>query len=219
MRNNKFINAIAGVAILGACAAVYLAANELPPQTSAEPHQTLGAVMAREALTRLSPGGAINIIIRDTKTFPQPAMDIQVASFKKSVSRANANIASTLNLQIDPLRPFEVPSGDFFELIRRASQGSVIVSFMGPPLLAHDQRNQLTAIKPKVIAFCPGYVAELDDLRPLFEQGLLHAAIIPRRGASRAVSPTAGASESFDQLYEVVTSANLTDLPPSTPGQ
>jgi hypothetical protein len=102
-------------------------------------------------------------------------------------------------LQVDPLRPLELPSGDFVELLRRGVAGDVIVSFMGPPLLSDEQRAAVAGSKAKVIAFCPGGFSDFVDLKKLAEQGLLHVAIISRPFKGQPARPLA--EERFDTLY------------------
>jgi hypothetical protein len=159
----------------------------------------------------LDKGGQLKVIARDTAAFKQPAADIQLQSFKKEIRRAGVAIAAMQLLQVDPLRPLEVPPGDFFESIRRAPSGSVIVSFMGPPLLSDEQRGELGGAKARIVAFCSGDLADHVDLRALFDQQLLHAAVVSRRSVADA--PNSRPAESFDQLYMSVSAADLSALP------
>ena len=104
--------------------------------------------MAQQTLRHLKPGGQVILITRDTTTFENPATDVQLASFRKTLRKARVTVGLIQSLQVDPLRPMEVPSGDFQELIRKAPKGSVIVSFMGPPpLLSSAQRQHLEETK------------------------------------------------------------------------
>src|SRR5207249_10552895 len=137
--------------------------------------------------------------------FKQPAADIQLNSFKKELRRGGGTIAATQLIQVDPLRPLEVPPGDFFEWIRKAPPGSVIVSFMGPPLLTEEQRSQLGVIKPKIVAFCSGNLPDYVDLRALFDRQLLHAAVVSRRNSEPPPSKAKAWTGSFDQLYMTAT--------------
>ena len=100
-------------------------------------------------------------------------------------------------IQLDPLRPVEVPPGDFYETIRRAKPNHVIVSLLGPPVLEPEQRAKLGSVKPKIVAFCTGSLAEQVDLRELIRSGLVHAAIVNKQ-------PAGGSGETFDQLYAVM---------------
>jgi hypothetical protein len=154
--------------------------------------------MAQQALAWLEPGGQITIITRDTTTFKNPASDIQLASFRKTINQAHAAIGTLRQLQVDPLRPISVPSIDFCEAIRNTPQGGVIVSFMGPPLLTDAERSGLGEIQPAIVAFCSGRLQELVDLRALFEHGLLKAAVVDCRDSNRS--------------FQTLTATNLAEL-------
>ncbi len=213
MGNNRAVEIVSGLTTLGALAVIILFTGEWPPSTHRKLHEAIGHAMARQALSLSDNGAHILVIARDTVAFKQPAADIQLNSFKKELRRGGGTIAAMQLIQVDPLRPLEVPPGDFFEWIRKAPPGSVIVSFMGPPLLTEEQRSQLGVIKPKVVAFCSGNLTDHLDLRTLFDQQLLHAAVVSRHGSPGVSLNSQKQAESFDQLYMSVTAANLTSLP------
>jgi hypothetical protein len=167
-------------------------------------HSAIGRVLAKEALSALRPGGQITVITRDTEAFPQPALDILLESFQDEVRRAAGISVGTQTIQLDPLRPVEVPPGDFYELIRRSTAERIIVSFVGPPVLTQEQRVALGRVKPKIIAFCSGNLAETLDLNALFSEGLLHVAVINRPPAPARGGARLNSSSTFDQLYRVV---------------
>jgi len=144
--------------------------------------------------------------------FKNPASDIQLAAFYKVLSKANATVGRSQLLQLDPLRPLRVPSGDFLELIKSSSKESVIVSFMGPPLLEDSERAQLTEVKPSIVAFCSGRLAQNVDLRSLFEQGLLKAAVVTRRNPAVQSFKHRDMRQCFGQSYLLITSENLAAL-------
>src|SRR5690348_16149148 len=151
MRDSKVIGAAAGLASIGAWAALWVSAGGgFGPGINPKPHEASGWMMARQAMKLLKPGGQIVVIARDTTAFKNPASDIQLNSFKATLSDAGIPIGNLLALQVDPLRPVEVPPGDFFELIKNIPKGAVIVSFMGPPILTEQQRKQLGEIKPSI---------------------------------------------------------------------
>ena len=216
MQNSSITDFASGLTTLGALALIVFSNREWPPSTHRKLHAAVGKAIAREAVSLLGHGGQITVIARDTETFKQPAAEIQLNSFKEEIRRSNATIGAAQFLQVDPLRPVEVPPGDFFELIRKAPVRNVIVSFMGPPLLSEEQRGQLGTVKPRVVAFCPGSVAGSIDLRALFDQQLLHAAVVSRRNSGRSPPGDKGLADSFDRLYMSVTAANLASLPDPT---
>jgi hypothetical protein len=166
-------------------------------------HADLGRTLAREALKRLGSGGGITVLCRDTTTFPQPAMDIAVDAFEREVRRAGAVLKATKTLQEDPLRPPQVPPGDFHEALRRAAPGDVVVSFMGPPVFLEEQRVSLGAVKAKVVALCTGPMDTTSLLRSLGDQGLLGAAIVPRPPGR-----TTASGRTFEELFVVLDMAS-----------
>jgi hypothetical protein len=190
---------LSAVAIFCSVAAILGFLYELPPRLNASLHREIGAAMAKATLDLCKPGGKVVVIKRDTAEFPQPASDAQFTAFEKELRRAKVPIESIHLLQLDPLRPTMVPPGDFFEMIRKAAAGTVIVSFMGPPLLSDEQRAALREIRPKIVAFCAGMIPSEVNVAMLFKQNLLHAAILAKHPIH------AGAKQStFPQLYEVL---------------
>ncbi len=213
MRDSKAVGVLAGLAIFGASASLYLSTHGgLPPRLNPRPHEAVGWAMAQQALSLLKAGGQVLVITRDTTAFANPATDLQLASFKKALAKAHATVGPIKALQVDPLRPVEVPAGDFFELIRKTPSESVIVSFMGPPLLSSAQRERLGEIKPAIVAFCAGSLPEVIDLRKLFEQKFLHAAVVSRRNPG-PISSASSLQGWFDQSFLTITPANLAALP------
>jgi hypothetical protein len=182
-------------------------------------HSDIGRALAREALRVLPPGGQITVITRDTAAFPQPALDILLRSFLQEIHREADVAVATHALQLDPLRPVEVPPGDFYELIRRSNTGRVIVSLLGPPVLTSEQRAALGTVKPKVIAFCSGHLAQALDLDALFRAGLLQAALVARPAPSVPASGPAGEAGAFERLYTVVRAEPARVPEPSQAGQ
>ena len=212
MRNSRPIGLIAGLTLLAAVATILFSLYETPPRFQPQPHEAVGWVMARQALSFLKPGGHITVISRDTSVFKQPALDHQLASFQATLEKAHVAPATVQALQVDPLRPVEVPAGDFYECMRKASPGGVIVSFMGPPLLTEAQRGQLGEIKPKIVAFCAASLPDPAYLKVLFDQGLLHAAVVGRGNALPPATNPKDPQGWFDRFFLAVTAANAASL-------
>jgi hypothetical protein len=213
MRNCKSTEIASVLVASVALAAIFFSSHEFAPRVDRKLHAAIGRALAKEALSLLGPGGKITVITRDTKAFPQPAIDVLLESFKRELRRADATLGATQLIQVDPLRPVAVPSGDFFELIRRSPAEHVIVSLLGPPLLTEEQRIRLGRVKPKIVAFCSGSVVENIALRQLFDAGLLHAAIVNRPSSATATGNQQKVADTFDQLYLAVRAANLSTLP------
>ena len=207
MRNRKSTEIAAVLTTCVALAVIILSLCEFAPRFDRTLHAAIGTALAKEAVGLVGPGGQIKVIARDTKAFPQPALDLLLESFTREVRRAGATMVATQAIQTDPLRRVEIPSGDFFELLRRSTAEQVIVSLLGPPLLSEEQRKQLGRVKPKVVAFCSGELGEQLELRPLFDAGLLHAAVVSRRVSPVALGTAHKTSCTFDQLYQTVNAA------------
>jgi hypothetical protein len=213
MRNRRSTEITALLTTSAALVVIFFASCESSPPLDRKLHDSIGKALAKETLSLLGTRAQITIITRDTETFAQPAFDVLLDSFKREVGRAGGNVGATKLIQTDPLRPVDVPPGDFFELIQRASAGHVIVSLLGPPLLTEEQLNKLGPVKPKIVAFCSGNLAENIDLRPLFDAGLLHAAVVSRR-LHAATGKSIKNQNSFDQLYGMVKPADFSMLAP-----
>lgn len=203
--------AILSVATLVACGvALWLTQVGPPPRVPVRLHAEIGRTLAREAVARLRPGGKVTLLARDTAAFPQPAMSAAVDAFLGELARAGVAEPDVQSLQVDPLRPAQVPSGDFAQFLRRAAKGDVVASLMGPPLLTEEQRSVLGEVRPSVVAFCAGYPPDDATLGQLAEQKLLHAAVLPKPLASiPPVNRGRPVVEAFADLYVVAREADL----------
>lgn len=218
MRNNHIVNGIAGLVSVGALAIIYLSPfNGFLHSVDRDRYAMVGSVLARQALHLVKPGGQIAVISRDTEAFKNPAIDCQFDRFAKEVGKAKVPITAVRRLQVDPLRVVEVPDGDFVDLIKSTPEGDVIVSFMGPPLLSDAQVRQLPESRAAIVALCSGSLPAAVDLRSLFEQKLLAAAVVSRPVNNQSASPQKDPRTWFDQSFVEVTTDNLAALPASTP--
>jgi hypothetical protein len=217
VRDNKVIGTVAGVTALGSgLAIVFCLTGGFAQRLDPTPHAAVGRVLAEQTLSLLKPGGQVTVISRDTSAFQNPATDIQFASYSRALKRGGVKIAAIESLQVDPLRPMSVPSGDFFRLIKTSAKGNVIVSLMGPPMLTDAQLLQLGEPNPAIVAFCPGPLRDQVDLRSLFSRGLLQAAVVSKRGITASLTRPASERDAFDRQFVAVTSGNLTALPTSS---
>ena len=189
---------------MGALLALALATHEFPPRIDRPLHAAIGQALAQEALRLLGPGEEITVITRDTEAFPQPALSVLLDHFRQAVHRAGKATPTVQFVQSDPLRPAQVPAGDFFELVRRSRSGSVIVSLLGPPTLRADLRINPAAIRAKIVAFCPLQDDTPASLRALFLPGTIEAAVVRRQIAGAGTSKPPQGTRAFEQLYRVV---------------
>jgi len=211
-RGRKSRTIFACLLTLPAWVVIYFALYPLPPRFDRGPHLALGHVLAQEALKLQQPGSRIILITRDTTTFKTPAFEAQAERFRQTLKKARVEVAATHVLKLDPLRVLGVPSGDFLELMSKATDKDVIVSLLGPPVLDAAQLARLNSNRPRVLAVCSGAMPRQVDLKRLFDEKLLHAAVISRDAP--AGSSAAGANGEFDRLFKLITPANVAELPP-----
>jgi hypothetical protein len=211
MRNRGSIDALAVAVCITALAIIGLSLGYLPPRVDTAIYSEVGEKLAQQAVALLPKGGRIVVIARDTEAYRQPAMEISLKAFEDVVSGATKEIVMH-PVQVDPLRPVEVPPGDFYEAIRRAKTNDVIVSFLGPPILDAEQQAKLPAARAKIVALCTGTMAEQANLHELARSGLLHAAIVNQ--SRKDVPSNDKAKLTFEQLYSVVRAGEL--VAPST---
>ena len=207
----KTIVASALLAGSGLWLALFFHASPPPPEKKA--HEAVGRMLAEEAGKMLGAGGRITVLARDTTVFANPAADFELKGFAAAARELKLPVAATNWVRLDPLRAVRVAPGEFFTLLGKLYEGDVVVSFLGPPLLSADERAKVADKKVRIAAFCPGDLPRQVNLKELFEQNLLHAAVI-----DRAAPPTARPSENdarawFQHFYRLITPTELSDLP------
>lgn len=218
MGNNKIVGAVAAVIILAALSSLYVSLIGLGPRLDSRPHEALGQAMAREAVKHLGPGGRILLVRRDTRLFPNPATDVQMRSFHRELRKTGASVALTNVVKIDPLRLVSVPSGDYFQLLKKASESDVVVSFLGPPVLDVAQLAKLGDKRPKVVALCSGDMPRQVDLKRAFGEKLLRTAILSRHNAAEpsGLPATDNPGAWFNLFFMVATPENFAELLPQS---
>jgi hypothetical protein len=82
---------------------------------------------------------------------------------------------------------------------------------MGLPQLTQEERSRLGDVKPEIVAFCSGNLPGLADLRSLFDQGLLAAAVLDCRGAEPPLL-AANSRDRAERAFLTITATNLADL-------
>lgn len=201
MKNRRSVDALAVLVLTGSVVGFFFVANPLPPTPDRALQRAIGETLAREALRVVKPGVGVVVLRRDTEAFRHPESDLVWEGFERVFRAGGGRVAGIQSFQVDPLRPLEVPSGDFYEVIRKSPEGSGVVSLMGPPRLSPEQLGRLGRIAPAVVAFCPGSIPRRTDLSAMLRSGLLQAAVVER---DERTSPRGVAGGGFESRYRVL---------------
>ena len=173
-------------------------------------------MLAAETLKLLDGDARLIVITRDLESFKLPATTAQLESFLGAIKAAGKTPAAIRSIKVDPLRVVGVPPGEFFDILRQGKENDVIVSFLGPPMLAADQIARLGMKRSRVLALCSGAMPARVDLKKAFDQQLLHAAIVSRADAP-AQAVAGSTRNAFDQMFKVITPGNVAELSALTP--
>jgi hypothetical protein len=183
-----------------------------PPRIEPLPHLAIGEALAAQVAKAVGPGGRVTLIAPDIVTFQHPGAEVQLKAFHQALHQAKLSVAATNWIKLNPLYLRRVPPGDFADILRKQSEGDVIVSLLGPPLLTAEQKVRLGEKRPRVVAVCSGDLPLYFNLNSLFADNLLHAAIISRRVPGPAPQSD-NLSQWFDHFFQWITAQNLPDLP------
>lgn len=200
------------VVIMASVTILFLTYFQRTPRIDPRPHRAIGEALAEQAAKQLGTGGRIILIAPDTKAFNYPGAEVQLKAFHQALRRAQLSVAVTNRIRLDPLRLVRVRAEDFSEILRKQSDVDVVISLMGPPILTSEQKTRLGEKHPRVVAVCSGDMPRQVNLKALFAENLLQAAIVsrPRPGAS----PTSDdPQEWFNAWFQWITPQNVTDLP------
>ena len=212
MKNRNSISAVAAAITVAAWYGLYLFLHPHLPALDRRPHEAAGEVLAAEAVRFLGPGARLIVFARDPAPFPVPACAAQLDGFLRALKKSGKSVAATRRFKLDPLRVAAVPPGEFLDQMRFGKDDDVIVSFLGPPALDGPQLAKLGNKRSPVLAVCSGALPTHVDLKRLFDQKLLVAAIISRSDMPAAAG---GPRSAFDRMFQLITPANLQDLPPA----
>src|SRR6476469_6709158 len=97
---------LGGMALL----ALFFSPSAIFPPGRSTVHASIGHALASETLKLLNGTGKVTILARDTDAFAQPAMDAALKAFQGDLTKAGKGIRSLERIQMDPIRPAEVPS-------------------------------------------------------------------------------------------------------------
>lgn len=216
MRGRPVIHALALITLVGSALLAYFSDHEWPASPDRARHAALGRTLAQEALRLLKPGTPLVLIAHDTQEFKHPEAASLLRGFESTLREAGVAITTRHSVEVDPLRALEVPSGDFFEILRKMSAGGVVVSFLGPPILSPEQRARLGEVRCAVVAFCPGATPRRTNLRALLESGLVTSALVETTPRSRLAAEKADRAGGGHTPYALIHATDAASLGETT---
>ena len=113
MKDSPAVAVVAGLVLLGSLAALAWTFVGPGPGGNPKVQEEIGRTLAHEAVRHLGSGRRLTVLTRDTSAFPQPAADQVLAAFTREVARAGMTVSAVQRFEVDPLRPAQVPPGDF----------------------------------------------------------------------------------------------------------
>jgi len=178
------------------------------------PYVALGEVAAKATSGLLEGHGRIVLVVNETDHHTATALGQAVKVFNATLKKAGGvEVAATETLRasagpaISGVEP--LPPAKFLELVAKHASADALVSFVGVPRLTPEQIGQLPQPHPKIVAA----VTFNPPARSLFEQGVLHLAIVPQAAGTPSDRTPASTQEWFDANYRLITPETSSTLP------
>lgn len=182
------------------------------PKIEARPHLGIGEALA-DQVVKTGSGGRVTLVVPDTTLGKFPGAEAQLQAFHAALRRANLRVAATNVVKLDPNRVLRAPPGDFAELLRKLTDADVVVSLLGPPVLNAEQKGRVGDKHPRIIAVCSGDMPRQINMKALFADRLLHAAIVSRPSPALMPPGSDDPGDWFNHYFLWITPQNLVDLP------
>ena len=208
------VKVIASLALMAGCL-IFLGTRfvHFRPRLDPREHIGIGTVLAERAIKLAAGGGRIVLIAPDTELFDYPGAEVQLKAFHSTLRRAKVRVSATYPVRLDPLRPPRAPVGDLAEILRKYnSESDVVVSLLGPGVPSPELKSKLLPRHARIVALCSGEMPRQINLGPLFDENLLHVAIVSRAHPD-FIRPTSDEPMVwFDHFYQVITTRRAAEL-------
>jgi hypothetical protein len=186
------------------------------PKINVPLHQAVGHVMAEETAKLLNNQGRIVIIAIETAKDPE--LKVQLEEFERTLNQfSGIKVAKTYMLETENRPKYGAGSGlsgrRLVRIVNKNTTADALVSFVGAPELKDDEIRELQA-RPKLIVES----RSAGKLKKLFDQQLLHVAIVSRFQFPAPVEGNPGTLRQwFDKRFEIVTTETIATLPGAIP--
>lgn len=211
MSSNAIKTILSLLIIAGSGALAYYQVRGPGPQFEPAPHRAIGKALAEQAMA-LSSGGKLVVLARDTTLFHNPAAETELKAVAETLAERGKSISQTNLSKVDPLRLLRFPPGDYAEVLRKLNDNDVVISLLGPPEFNDAQLVRAGEKRPRIVALCTGTMPRQLNLRRLFEEQFLHSAIVSRGELTNGYPASVVTQQTFESMYAVITTNNLSDL-------
>jgi hypothetical protein len=205
---------IAILAIIGAVLWIYRSLSGDSERFDLTTYNAFGAGTAEETAKLLGNKGQVLVIAPDTSEFKNPAVEGQLSSFQKTLTKKGLTVAAPVRFKVTPMESMAlggaVPRDRFLSALQsHPNTGAVVLFCAFPPLESQDYDALKSGSTKFVVAsgYMPAY-------RNLLNAQVIHLAIVPQ--FDRSATPAKEAKtlrEAFDQEFLVITPANTASLP------
>jgi hypothetical protein len=211
MNANTAKTLVSLLVIAGSAAAAFYLVKGPGPAFDPAPHRAIGKALADQAIA-LDSGGKIVLLARDVSLIPNPASTEEIKAVAEALHQKGHPLTQTNLSKVDPLRVLRYPPGDYAEILRKLNDNDIVISLLGPPEFTDAQLLRIGEKRPKIVALCTGSMPDQLDMKKLFDDQLLHAAVVSRSQLTNGYPVAAATENSFDALYAVIGTNNLTAL-------
>ncbi len=214
------VKAISVFLILVSTTSIFLSQCKFKPRSSIRPYEALGYGMAMEVIETSSGQPSQIVIVDDFQQHTESrAFQKQMSLFHETLQKEPAvRILATETLPQQPpydsqqgahftsLRGFGegMPSEIYFRILKDHPEASVIVSFIGPPILTEEEFAQLPQRLPRMIAYC----SHESGLKQHFADRILFQAVVPKKPFPKG-KPPRSIENTFQFYYKVVTARDV----------
>ena len=190
------------LAIAGAAGSVWYTQWRKPEHALDSGTLECATVLAEQTSALLQRRGQVVVLSRDPRLCAGAKTDL--ATFRQTLKQlGTVNVAATEFFTEAQLpSPLTMPGALYLAAVERNPDADAIVSFVGVPEFTPTELRRAKIAGRKLVVLSPAVI----EAGPLFEQGVLHALIVPR--AKRPAGDPhklKTARERFDYYYEVLT--------------
>lgn len=211
--NKKVGLALLLVMTVGIFAWFFYAPSEDVPKTDLDVSQALGATTAEETAKLIGNKGGVVVISWDSGN-KMPLVEAQLTAFAQALKNHDGiQLLAKERVIRNPTKMMgtggAIPAEDFLKVLKTYPGAAGIVLFLAFPNLSSQELNIIREAQTKIVVVSgchPGYKKLLMDRN-------IDLVIVPKFERVENARPPRTVQDTFEQNYQVVTSAQAAQLP------